>query len=120
MVHKAVHHKPEARDLNKHATTSHLSPASLTPALPLELPLGEARRSQHTETCPEDGQEGRGKKVQYPATLEIFKKLMESVQQNSGWLTASEAAEYLKVQTRSLLLWVRQGKLQACALRDKP
>jgi phage antirepressor YoqD-like protein len=51
--------------------------------------------------------------VQYPATLEIFKKLMESVQQNSGWLTAREAAEYLKVKTRSLLLWVRQGKLQA-------
>jgi hypothetical protein len=34
---------------------------------------------------------------------------MESVQQNSGWLTATEAAEYLKVQTRSLLLWVRKG-----------
>jgi excisionase family DNA binding protein len=59
---------------------------------------------------------GSGKKVQCPATLEIFKKLMESVQQNSGWLTATEAAEYLKVRTHSLLLWVRQGKLQAYAL----
>ena len=33
----------------------------------------------------------------------------------SDWLTASEAAEYLKVKTRSLR-WVRQGKLQAYAL----
>jgi excisionase family DNA binding protein len=48
--------------------------------------------------------------------LGTIEKLMESVQQNSSWLTATEAAEYLKVQTRSLLLWVRQGKLQAYAL----
>jgi excisionase family DNA binding protein len=32
------------------------------------------------------------------------------------WLTASEAAAYLKVKPRSLLLWVRQGKVQAYAL----
>jgi excisionase family DNA binding protein len=32
------------------------------------------------------------------------------------WLTAEEAARYLKVKTRSLLLWVRQGKVQAYAL----
>ncbi len=35
---------------------------------------------------------------------------------HSDWLTASEAAAYLKVKPRSLLLWVRQGKLQAYAL----
>lgn len=34
----------------------------------------------------------------------------------SQWLTAEEAAEYLKVRTRTLLLWVRQGKVQAFAL----
>jgi excisionase family DNA binding protein len=34
----------------------------------------------------------------------------------SDWLTAAEAAAYLKVQPRSLLLWVRQGKVQAYAL----
>ena len=34
----------------------------------------------------------------------------------SDWLTATEAAEYLRIKTRSLLLWVRQGKLQAYAL----
>ena len=34
----------------------------------------------------------------------------------SDWLTAAEAAAYVKVKPRSLLLWVRQGKLQAYAL----
>lgn len=32
------------------------------------------------------------------------------------WLTATEAAAYLKVKPRSLLLWVRQGKINAFAL----
>ena len=32
------------------------------------------------------------------------------------WLTASEAAQYLKVKVRTLLLWVRQGKVKAFAL----
>lgn len=41
---------------------------------------------------------------------------MQSEQQDSRWMTSAEAAAYLKVQTRSLLLWVRQGKLQAYAL----
>jgi excisionase family DNA binding protein len=34
----------------------------------------------------------------------------------SEWLTAAEAAAYLKVKPRSLLLWVRKGKVQAYAL----
>jgi excisionase family DNA binding protein len=34
----------------------------------------------------------------------------------SEWLTASEAAEYLKVQTRTVLLWVRQGRIKGYAL----
>jgi excisionase family DNA binding protein len=34
----------------------------------------------------------------------------------SDWLTAEEAASYLKVKPRSLLLWVRQGRVQAYAL----
>jgi excisionase family DNA binding protein len=34
----------------------------------------------------------------------------------SGWLTADEAAIYLKVKTRTLLLWVRQGKVKGFAL----
>ena len=32
------------------------------------------------------------------------------------WLTASEAAAYLKVKTRSLLLWVRQGNFRLMLL----
>jgi excisionase family DNA binding protein len=32
------------------------------------------------------------------------------------WLTAVEAAHYLKVKIRTLLLWVRQGKVNAFAL----
>jgi excisionase family DNA binding protein len=34
----------------------------------------------------------------------------------SDWLTATEAAAYLKVKPRSLLLWVRQRKIKAYAL----
>jgi excisionase family DNA binding protein len=32
------------------------------------------------------------------------------------WLTVAEAASYLQVKPRTLLLWVRQGKVQAYAL----
>jgi excisionase family DNA binding protein len=34
----------------------------------------------------------------------------------SSWLTASEAAVYLRVKVRTLLLWTRQGKVKAYAL----
>ncbi len=34
----------------------------------------------------------------------------------SPWLTATEAAQYLKVKTRTLLMWVRAGKVKAFAL----
>lgn len=34
----------------------------------------------------------------------------------SEWLTADEAAKYLKIKTRTLLLWVRHGKVKAFAL----
>ncbi len=32
------------------------------------------------------------------------------------WLTASEAAKYLSVEPRTLLMWVRQGKVKGYAL----
>jgi excisionase family DNA binding protein len=35
---------------------------------------------------------------------------------NIEWLTAQEAARHLKVKPRTLLLWVRQGKVRAFAL----
>jgi excisionase family DNA binding protein len=41
---------------------------------------------------------------------------MTNQSSQSEWLTADEAAKYLKVKTRSLLLRVRQGKVQAYAL----
>lgn len=34
----------------------------------------------------------------------------------STWLTAAEAARYLKVKTRTLLVWVRSGKIKAYSL----
>jgi excisionase family DNA binding protein len=34
----------------------------------------------------------------------------------SDWLTAAEAAAYLRVKPRSLLLWVRQGKVRGHSL----
>jgi len=34
----------------------------------------------------------------------------------SEWLTVAEAAAYLKVKARTLLLWVRQGKVKGYAL----
>jgi excisionase family DNA binding protein len=35
---------------------------------------------------------------------------------SAEWLTAAEAAQYLKVKARTLLLWVHQGKVKAFAL----
>lgn len=32
------------------------------------------------------------------------------------WLTAKQAAEYLSVETRTVLLWARQGKLKGYVL----
>ena len=37
-------------------------------------------------------------------------------QQNIEWLTAKEAAEHLRIKTRTLLAWTRQGKLNGYAL----
>ena len=47
---------------------------------------------------------------------------IESVNQGRGaaerrtWLTAADAAQYLHVKTRTILLWARQGKVNAYAL----
>jgi excisionase family DNA binding protein len=34
----------------------------------------------------------------------------------SDWLTAGEAASYLKIKTRTLLLWARAGKVKGYVL----
>ena len=38
------------------------------------------------------------------------------IHSTNDWLTASEAARYLKVKLRTLLLWMRQGKVKGFAL----
>jgi excisionase family DNA binding protein len=38
---------------------------------------------------------------------------MHNTNNPSEWLTASEAANHLKVKPRTLLLWARQGKIPA-------
>jgi len=42
--------------------------------------------------------------------------MSDQVLAHSDWLTASEAAAHLKVKVRTLLLWVRQGKVKGFAL----
>jgi excisionase family DNA binding protein len=36
--------------------------------------------------------------------------------ETTHWLTASEAADYLRIKVRTLLFWARQGKVKAYAL----
>ncbi len=40
----------------------------------------------------------------------------DAISEISEWMTTSEAAAYLRVKTRTLLLWVRHGKVLAYAL----
>ena len=35
---------------------------------------------------------------------------------NSNWLTAKEAAQYLRVEPRTVLMWARQGKVKGYIL----
>lgn len=39
-----------------------------------------------------------------------------SVAPHSTWLTAAEAARYLRIKTRTLLFWARSGKIKAYSL----
>jgi excisionase family DNA binding protein len=41
---------------------------------------------------------------------------MEFFNVESEWLTATEAAQYLKVQPRTILKWAKQGTIPAHAL----
>jgi excisionase family DNA binding protein len=44
------------------------------------------------------------------------KQTPESFNEPQQWLTAAEAAQYLKVKKRTLLFWVRLGKVKAYSL----
>jgi excisionase family DNA binding protein len=50
----------------------------------------------------------------FPAQLQVSEQQL--VEHHPEWLTAVEAAAYLKVKVRTLLLWVRQGKIKGYAL----
>ncbi len=49
-----------------------------------------------------------------PSRLQVSEQ--ESIKHPFEWLTAAEAATYLRVKVRTLLLWVRQGKIKGYAL----
>jgi excisionase family DNA binding protein len=50
------------------------------------------------------------------AADKLFTTLNEApLPDRQTWLTAAEAAAYLKVKPRTLLLWVREGKVKAFA-----
>lgn len=42
--------------------------------------------------------------------------MSDQIHSTNDWITASEAARYLKVKARTLLLWTRQGKVKGFAL----
>jgi excisionase family DNA binding protein len=43
-------------------------------------------------------------------------EIVEGYAKPAGWLTAQEAAEHLRVKTRTLLQWVRQKKIPGYVL----
>ena len=45
-----------------------------------------------------------------------YEVAMEHSIAGNDWMTTAEAARYLRVKHRTLLLWVRQGKVKAYAL----
>ncbi|HLH06111.1 MAG TPA: helix-turn-helix domain-containing protein [Terriglobales bacterium] len=49
-------------------------------------------------------------------SVERLEKRSLQPQEHTEWLTAREAAEHLKIKTRTLLLWTRQGKIKGYAL----
>jgi excisionase family DNA binding protein len=51
-----------------------------------------------------------------PQSLQPSAVAVQRVVLQREWLTASEAAQHLKVKPRTLLQWVREGKVPAHAL----
>ena len=48
--------------------------------------------------------------------IPALRRTPESFNEPQQWLTAAEAAQYLKVKKRTLLSWVRLGKVKAYSL----
>lgn len=57
----------------------------------------------------------RGELVSMPCIERVDKRPVQP-EQRTEWLTAKEAAEHLRIKTRTLLLWTRQGKVNGYAL----
>ena len=51
-----------------------------------------------------------------PRSVATSVQLQQSPNTNQSWITATEAAAYLKIKPRTLLLWVNDGKVPAYAL----
>jgi excisionase family DNA binding protein len=54
------------------------------------------------------------KVLDFPAFRTKRRQMTMNLQ--SEWLTVAEAAQYLKIKPRTLLLWARQGKVMASVL----
>ncbi len=46
----------------------------------------------------------------------LRRRIMNGATTESEWLTAGEAASYLKIEPRTLLLWARQGRVKGFVL----
>ncbi len=51
---------------------------------------------------------------EYPSTESATQGRFDT--ERPTWLTAAEAAQYLNVKVRTILLWARQGRVKAYAL----
>jgi len=59
---------------------------------------------------------GRRTSSVLPVSTTATRQRIQVAASGPDWLTAAEVAEYLKVQSRTVLLWTRQGKIKAYAL----
>jgi excisionase family DNA binding protein len=50
------------------------------------------------------------------ATTEEMQKSSRVASVEPVWLTGPEAAQYLRIETRTLLMWARQGKVRGYVL----
>jgi excisionase family DNA binding protein len=69
-------------------------------------PFNHKGVKMHTQFQPPD--------PEYPSTELVTAGRLAA--EHRTWLTAAEAAQYLHVKARTILLWVRQGKVKAYTL----
>jgi excisionase family DNA binding protein len=69
-----------------------------------------------TGLCVSPGGSGVDEREETPGLAPVICHQINAEQQRPPWLTAKEAAQYLSVEPRTVLLWARQGKLQGFRL----